>query len=104
MNMIAGNPHTGAEHCVRALVGVRGLNNRITVKPQVSTGDISSQISAALSRQAAREAKHIGIDVKGGVVTLNGAVHSLAERDAAVGAAYSARGVSTVIDRLEVTV
>ena len=92
-----------AEQCVWPLVGVRGLNNRITVKPQVSTEDIGSQISAALGRQAAREAKHIRIDVKGGVVTLNGAVHSLAERDAAVGVAYSARGVSTVVDRLEVS-
>lgn len=92
-----------AEQCVRPMVGVRGLRNRITVKPLVSTGDISSQISAALSRQAAREAKHIGIDVKGAVVTLNGAVHSMAERDAAVGAAFSARGVSTVVDRLEVS-
>jgi osmotically-inducible protein OsmY len=29
-------------------------------------------------------------------------VHSLAEREAAVGAAFSARGVSRVVDKLEV--
>lgn len=98
-----GYQQRSAVHCVRSLFGVRGLHNRITVKPHASTENISSQISAALSRQAAREAKHIGIDVKGAVVTLNGTVHSLAERDAAVGAAYSARGVSTVVDRLEVS-
>ena len=42
------------------------------------------------------------VGVEGGTVTLAGKVHSLAERDAAVGAAYSAKGVSTVVDRLEV--
>jgi osmotically-inducible protein OsmY len=31
-----------------------------------------------------------------------GKVHSLAERDAAVGAAFSAHGVSRVVDKLEV--
>lgn len=92
-----------AEKCVRPLMGVRGLSNLIKLKPQVNTADIGMQISAALKRQAAREAKHIAIEVKGGTVTLEGKVHSLAERDAAVGAAYSAKGVSTVVDRLEVT-
>ena len=92
-----------AEKCVRPLVGVRGLSNMIKLKPQVNTADIGVQISDALKRQAAREAKHIEIEVKGGTVTLAGKVHSLAERDAAVGAAYSAKGVATVVDRLEVT-
>lgn len=92
-----------AEKCVRTLVGVRGLSNLIKLKPNVNTEDISMQISAALKRQAAREAKHIAVEAKGGVVTLEGKVHSLAERDAVVGAAYSARGVSTVVDHLEVT-
>ena len=92
-----------AEKCVQPLVGVRGLSNMIKLKPQVNTADIGVEISAALKRQAAREAKHIAIEVKGGTVTLAGKVHSLAERDAAVGAAYSAKGVATVVDRLEVT-
>jgi osmotically-inducible protein OsmY len=97
-----GFQQNSAEQCVRSLVGVRGLTNRITLKPQVSTENIGAQISAALTRHATREAKHISVDVKGTVVTLNGKVHSLAERDAAIGAAYSARGVSTVVDRLQV--
>ncbi len=90
-----------AEKCVRHLMGVRGLSNLIKLKPQVTIEDIGIQISAALKRQAAREAKHIDVGVEGGTVTLAGKVHSLAERDAAVGAAYSAKGVSTVVDRLE---
>jgi osmotically-inducible protein OsmY len=92
-----------AEKCVRPLLGVRGVSNLIKLKPQVNTEDIGIQISAALKRQAAREAKHIAVEVEGSTVTLAGKVHSLAERDAAVGAAYSAKGVLTVVDRLEVT-
>lgn len=91
-----------AEQCVRPLAGVRGLSNRITIKSRASSKDVGAQITAALTRQAAREAKHITVEVEGGVVTLWGKVHSLAEREAAVGAASSARGVSDVVDKLEV--
>jgi osmotically-inducible protein OsmY len=91
-----------AEQCVRQLVGVRGLSNQIIIKPHANSKDIGAEIAAALTRQATREAKHIAIEVKGGVVTLLGKVHSLAEHDAAVGVAFTARGVSRVIDKLEV--
>lgn len=95
---------TNAEQCIRPLVGVRGMTNRITIKPRASSRDVSSEIAAALARQAAREAEHINIEVEGSVVTLLGKVHSLPERDAAVGAAFSARGVSRVVDKLEIAV
>lgn len=91
-----------AEQCVRPLAGVRGLSNRITIQSRASSKDVGAQITAALTRQAAREAKHITVEVEGSVVTLWGKVHSLAEREAAVGAAFSARGVSRVVDKLEV--
>lgn len=91
-----------AEQCVRPLAGVRGLSNKITVKPRVQSRDIAAQISAALARQAAREARHIGIEVEGSVVTLSGKVHSMAEHDAALGVAFSAEGVSRVVDHLQV--
>jgi len=91
-----------AEQCVRPLAGVRGLSNQITIKSRASSKDVGAQITAALMRQAVREAKHITVEVEGSVVTLWGKVHSLAEREAAVGAAFSARGVSRVVDKLEV--
>jgi osmotically-inducible protein OsmY len=91
-----------AEQCIRPLAGVRGLDNRITIKPRASGKNIQSEITAALTRQAMREARHISVEVEGGVVTLRGKVHSLAEREAAVGAALSAPGVSRVVDKLEV--
>ena len=91
-----------AEQCIRPLAGVRGLFNKITVKPRVQSKDIASQITAALTRQATREARNIGIEVEGGVVTLSGKVHSMAEHDAAIGVAFSAHGVSHVVDHLQV--
>lgn len=92
-----------AEQCVRNLIGVRGLTNKISVKPTVSTRNVAAEISAALERQAEREAKNIAIDVEGSVVTLRGKVHSMAEREAAAGAAFAARGVSRIVNKLEVT-
>lgn len=92
-----------AEQCLRPLVGVRGLSNQITIRPRVKGDEIARQIAAALARQAEREARHIGIDVDGAVVTLTGKVHSMAEHDAALGVALSAHGVSRVIDHLQVS-
>lgn len=92
----------GADKCVRNLVGVRGLSNNIVVKPTVSSLDVAGEISAALERQAEREARHILIDVTGGVVTLRGKVRSMAERKAAAGAAMAARGVTRIVNNLEI--
>ncbi len=91
-----------AAHSVRPLAGVRGLSNRISLKSRASSKDVAAQINAALARQASREARHLSVDVSDGVATLRGKVHSMAERKAAVGAAFSARGVSRVVDKLEV--
>jgi osmotically-inducible protein OsmY len=97
-----GYQFASAEQCVQPLAGVRGLFNEITIKPRVKQTDIVRQISAALTRHAAREARHIGIEVEGGVVTLSGKVDTLAEHDAAMGVAFSAHGVSRVVDHLQV--
>ena len=97
-----GYQYASAEQAIRPLLGVRGLTNDITVKPRVSASNLGGQITAALTRQAQREAHHIGVEVEGAIVTLSGKVHSLAEHDAAIGTAFSARGVSRVVDHLRV--
>jgi osmotically-inducible protein OsmY len=91
-----------AEHCIRPLIGVAGVRNLITIKARADVADIGAQITAALRRHAVREANHIRVDVEGGVVTLSGQVDSLPEHDAVVGTAYAARGVSRVVDKLQV--
>jgi osmotically-inducible protein OsmY len=91
-----------AEQSVRNLLGVRGISNRIVLKPHISNQNISEQISAALARHAKREAERLQINVDKGTVTLKGSVDSLAERDAVIGAAYGTRGVAKVIDQLNI--
>ncbi len=93
-----------AEKAVRPLTGVVGLSNAITLKVKTTPGNISTRISDALARQAEREAKGIEVKVSGSVVTLSGKVHSWAERTAAQGAAWSAPGITQVVNRLSVDV
>jgi len=91
-----------AEKAVRALTGVVGLSNGITLKVKTTPANISTRIRDALARQAEREAKDIEVSVSGPVVTLSGKVHSWVERTAAQGAAWSAPGVTQVVNRLRV--
>jgi osmotically-inducible protein OsmY len=92
-----------AERAVRNLVGVKGVVNRIQVKPPaVPAGTVRSVIEQTLERRAEREAKRIQVDVRDGVVTLTGPVHSWAERKSVVAAARFTPGVQGVEDRLVV--
>lgn len=93
---------TAAAKVVRPLRGVVGLDNRITIKPQASTGNISQRIRDALTRHAQREARDITVNVSGSTVTLSGHVDSWAERNVARGAAWSAPGVTNVINELTI--
>jgi osmotically-inducible protein OsmY len=55
-----------------------------------------------LTRQALREANRVRLSVDGGKVTLEGPVHSWAERSAIEGAVWSAPGVVSVLNRISV--
>jgi osmotically-inducible protein OsmY len=68
--------------------------------PYVKTETIRNEIEHALERRAVREARHIDIDVRNGIVTLTGPVQSWAEREAVLGAARYTQGVRQVEDRL----
>lgn len=92
-----------AEQAVRNLSGVSGVTNKIAIKPlPVSADDVRVAIEDALERQAEREADRIRLEVRDGHVTLNGTVHSWAERRAVVGAARGTRGVRSVETNLRV--
>ncbi|HEY8976936.1 MAG TPA: BON domain-containing protein, partial [Burkholderiaceae bacterium] len=91
-----------AATAVRPLKGVIGVTNAITIKPRAVASDIGTRIGAALSRHAWREANAIQVGVKGSTVTLRGRIDSLAERNAAEGAAWSAPGVTTVVSELTI--
>lgn len=91
-----------AEKLVSRMRGVVGVTNGIAVRHSEPVTDVAEHISAALARRAQREFAGIHIDVDHGVVTLSGTVASLRDRRAACGAAWAARGVLRVVDRLVV--
>ncbi len=94
---------SAADRAVRHLTGVTGMNNFITVKPRVAPENVREEIEAALKRNAILDAEQIIVQADGGKVTLSGTVHSWAEFDAAVDAAWAAPGVSEVKNLLTVS-
>ncbi len=96
-----GSQRDDADRAVRNLTGVKGVVNKITVKPaKPVTEDVGKAIEQALERRAEREARRIRVDVRGDTVTLTGAVHSWAERKSVLAAARFTPGVRAVEDRL----
>ncbi len=91
-----------AERIVRPLKGVVGITNNLRLRVMPMSASLLKRIQDALVRQAVREARGIEITMDGSVVTLNGHVHSWAERNAIEGATCSAPGVSRVNNQLEI--
>jgi osmotically-inducible protein OsmY len=92
-----------AAHLVQPLVGVVGVHNNIALKRRATPDNIEKRIRDALTRQAEREARGIEVQVKDSTVVLRGSVHSLAERVAAQGAAWSAPGILRVDNELRIS-
>ena len=82
------------EDAIRALSGITGVSNNVTLKSRVLPENIKMKIEEALKRSAEREAKRIQVGVHEGTVTLRGEVHSFAELKAVKDAAWSAPGVT----------
>ncbi|ACA17303.1 transport-associated [Methylobacterium sp. 4-46] len=90
----------GAEAAVRKLSGVVGVTNLIALRPAVKPTAVRDRIVKAFKRHALVEADAITVRVEGDRVTLEGAVATMAERDAAERAAWSVPGVRSVEDRI----
>ena len=90
---------SAAAKVVRGLTGVRGMWNKITLKPKAAEAvQIKNRIEEALKRATEREVKHIVIEVHGSRVRLSGKVRSFAELADVRGAAWGTPGVSSVDD------
>ena len=85
-----------AESVIRNLNGVRGVLNKIVVRPRPSVPEIKSLIEAAFRRHAELDARKIGVEAHEGRVTLHGTLPSRAERLVAERMAWAAPGVSDV--------
>jgi osmotically-inducible protein OsmY len=92
-----------AERAVRYTRGVFGVSNTIGIRPTVSAAGLKSAITAALVRNAQLEGKDITVMTDAGHVTLQGTVNSWSERRQADTAAWSAPGVTAVLNHLQIS-
>jgi osmotically-inducible protein OsmY len=95
---------TNARSAIENLRGVRSVINLIAVKPKATAADIERKISAAFHRSATIDSARISADIIGNKVILYGKVRTIAEKEDAESAAWSAPGVRTVESKLEVEV
>lgn len=98
-----GYQRTSAENAVSSLIGVKGLTNKIVMRPSVQPAEVQSLIEKALTRNASLDASHISVSANGSHVKLAGSVRSWDERDEAGTAAWNAPGVTEVENALSVT-
>jgi len=92
-----------ATTAIRHLMGVTGVVNQIGLRQQITREQVKQEIEAALIRQARSDVKKIKVEVQGAHVTLTGTVESWAERQSALHAAWNARSVVNVTDRMRLS-
>lgn len=91
-----------ARTAIEHLLGVKSVINLITLKPRITSAEISRQISSAFTRNAILDAANLKISIEGDKVVLTGTVKSFAEKEQAEHAAWSAPGVMRVESHLKV--
>lgn len=91
-----------AENTVKLMLGVKGITNKLAVKPMVCAADIKSKIQSALVRNAQFDANHITVDIRGEKAILGGSVRSWSEREQAATAVWSAPGITEVENNIRI--
>jgi osmotically-inducible protein OsmY len=92
-----------AERVVRRLTGVRGVTNLIKVKTRPTPSELKRRIEDALVRSAETDADRITVEVQGSKVILKGTVRAWAEKQEAERVAWSAPGVTSVDNRITIS-
>lgn len=87
-----------ASGIVEHIAGVVGVVDNIVLRPVTSSPDVHPRIASALRRSADINASRIHVTADVGHVNFTGSLSSLAERERALQAVWSAPGVTRVSD------
>ena len=99
-----GAERAAAEQAVAGLTGVRNIRDEIEISYDPDQADVDLHVQLALTRSAlVPDDSDVKVATEGGIIKLTGHVHTWAEHDAVVGAAWNARGIIDVDDELQVT-
>lgn len=91
-----------AEDSVRVLLGVAGVSNHITIKPQVDTSNVGDAIMVALHRSWFFDPRTIFVSADHGKIKLTGTVSSWHDRQVAAATAWAAPGATSVVNEIAV--
>jgi osmotically-inducible protein OsmY len=80
--------------------GVKGISNLVEVKLRPSPEEVRERILAAFKRSSEVDASSINVAIEGNTVRLGGKVRAWNERQVAERAAWSAPGVTNVVDNI----
>jgi osmotically-inducible protein OsmY len=93
-----------ADYVAANVAGALDVFDEIQITPTTAKADdVQNSITKAFKRNAAFDANDLTITTNNGSVTINGTVHSWAEHDEALDAAWAAPGVTTVYDDMTIT-
>lgn len=99
-----GTQRAAAAEAVAGLTGVRNVWNEIVISYAIDPVDVDLHVQEALDRsELVPDDSDVTAATKDNVITLTGHVHTWAEHDAVLGAAWMAYGVIEVRDELQVT-
>jgi osmotically-inducible protein OsmY len=98
-----GAERRAAEHAVQCLVGVKAVQNLITVKQAVPPEGLHAWVTAALARAAGLRGHRIDVAIEDGDVVLQGRVPSVADRERLEQATWDVPAVTSVRNQLRVS-
>ena len=85
-----------------AEIGEKGAVAAARIRDSVSEASITGKIKAKMALDDTVQARTIGVNTEGSVVTVSGTVRSDAERTRVVALARETEGVTNVVDRLQI--
>lgn len=91
-----------AESAVHDVTGVKGITNKITIKPESHDAIEQRDVEDAIARSWSVDDHDIHVKVSGTTVTLTGNVHSWYQKDEAGRIAWNTPGIWKVKNELEV--